>query len=160
MFEAIEYQKMLVNISKNEFAEDIVGILITRPELHVGKEIMKCLNYYHHASGECVNFYLPGYGAYWYGAYPNGEVVSKIDDVDWSFSDKLFNSFKNDLENYSKWEYSGESELMLLSCKNGVFSFDNAIIRHLDQMLRYKVINSVSAFFESLFRVKKKIYIE
>lgn len=33
--------------------------------------------------------YLPGYGAYWYGAYPDERVVSKIDGTEWSYSDKM-----------------------------------------------------------------------
>ena len=56
---------------------------------------------------------MPGYGAYWYESYPDGQVVTKIEGVDWSFSDKMFVCFINDLETYSKWEYSGESELLM-----------------------------------------------
>lgn len=66
MLEAITYQAMLEDISRNNILEDTIGILITRPELEVGKDILSSLNYYHHASSKNVNFYLPGYGAYWH----------------------------------------------------------------------------------------------
>lgn len=56
------------------------------------------LNYYHHVTGNNLNFYLPGYGAYWYGTYPDGQVVFKIDGTEWSYSDKMFVEFIEDLE--------------------------------------------------------------
>lgn len=62
-----------------------------------------CLNYYHHLSKENTNFYLPGYGAYWYGTYPDGRVVTKIDGVEWSFSDAMFVQFIENLEEHSTW---------------------------------------------------------
>ena len=39
MLEAITYQAMLEDISRNNILEDTIGILITRPELEVGKDI-------------------------------------------------------------------------------------------------------------------------
>ena len=98
MLEAITYQAMLEDISRNNILEDTIGILITRPELEVGKDILSSLNYYHHASSKNVNFYLPGYGAYWHGTYPDGRVVTKINGVDWSFSDSMFVQFVGELQ--------------------------------------------------------------
>jgi len=156
VFEAITYQNMLRDISNNQIIEDSIGILITRPELEGGKSIIDSLNYYHHLSRENTNFYLPGYGAYWYGTYPDGRVITKIDGIEWSFSDKMFIGFIEELELYSNWEYSGESELLMLEYRDGILSFDNIMQFHLDTMLRDKVISSVPAFFQQLFRVCKK----
>jgi len=88
---------------------------------------MGSLNYYHHLSGKNINFYLPGYGAYWYGSYPDGQVVAKINGVEWSYSDQMFIDFINDLETYSKWRYSGETELLMLEYKEGKLSFDDVV---------------------------------
>ena len=41
-------------------------------------------------------------------------MVTTIDGVEWSYSDKMFVKFTNQLETYCKWRYSGESELLLL----------------------------------------------
>lgn len=153
MLEAVTYQGMLNDISRNEIREDTIGILITRPDLEVGKSIMDSLNYYHHATGKNINFYLPGYGAYWYKTYPDGKNVSKIDGVDWSYSDKMFVNFIGDMEKYSKWEYSGESELLMLEYKDGILSFDGMMRFYLDDMLRDNVITSVSAFVTKLSKV-------
>lgn len=156
MLEAVTYQGMLRDISNNEVREDTIGILITRPDLEVGKNILGSLNYYHHATGDNINFYLPGYGAYWYGTYSDGQVVTKIDGAEWSYSDKMFVGFIKDLEKYSTWKYLGESELLMLEYKDGRLSFDGMVRFYLDNMLRDKVIVSVDSFFQQLFRICTK----
>ena len=137
MLEAITYQDVLNYIKNNRLSEDTIGILITRPDLDTGKSILKSLNYYHHLSGENMNFFLPGYGAYWYGNYSDGRVVTTIDGVEWSYSDKMFVKFTKQLETNCKWCYSGESELLLLEYKNNEISYDKVLRFYLDNMLRF-----------------------
>ncbi len=156
MLEAITYQEMLNDIQNNQIKEDTIGILVTRPDLEGGKSILSSLNYYHHLSGKSANFYLPGFGAYWYETYPDERVVAKIDGIEWSYSDKMFVDFINALEAYSKWQYSGETELLMLEYKDGILSFDNMIQFYLDNMLRDNIIVSVPAFFQQLFRIYNK----
>lgn len=153
MLEAITYQDMLRDIAYNRIKEDIIGILFTRPDLDVGKSILNSLNYYHHLSGYNTNFYLPGYGAYWYGKYPDGQVVTRINGTEWSFSDKMFVDFVNDFEKYSRWEYSGESELLMVEYKDGRLFYDRVIQFYLDNMLRDNVIVSIPSFFQELLRI-------
>lgn len=152
MLEAITYQDILNYIKNNRLSEDTIGILITRPDLDTGKSILKSLNYYHHLSGENMNFFLPGYGAYWYGNYSDGRAVTTIDGVEWSYSDKMFVKFTKQLEANCKWRYSGESELLLLEYKNNEISYDKVLRFYLDNMLRDDVILSIPSFFQSLFR--------
>lgn len=153
MLEAITYQDMLKDIAYNRIREDTIGILFTRPDLDVGKSILNSLNYYHHLSSYNTNFYLPGYGAYWHESYPDSRVVTQIDNVEWSFSDKMFIDFVNDFEKYSKWKYSGESELLMVEYKDGRLFYDHVIQFYLDNMLRDKVIVSIPSFFQQLFRI-------
>lgn len=101
-----------------------------------------------------MNFYLAGYGAYWPNSeYPDGKIVSVIDGVNWSFSNQKFVQFISELEKYSKWSYSGESELLLIELKNGILSYKNVMLFHLDNMIRDNVIQSIHLFFEQLFRI-------
>lgn len=158
MLEAMTYQDMLSDINKNArkngIINDTIGILITRPDLPTGKQIMNSLEYFHFRTGKSVNFYLPGYGAYWTKYdYPDGIVVTRINGVEWSFSNEMFVSFIQNLEHYSKWQYSGESELLLVELKDNVLSYQNTMQFHLDNMLRDRVIGSIPQFFETLFRV-------
>ena len=158
MFEALTYQIMLREISENVekygILDDRIGILITRPDLPTGKYILDSLEYFHFRTGKSLNFYLPGYGAYWPNSeYPDGKVVTTIDGVNWSFSNQMFAQFISELETYSKWSYSGESELLLIELNNGILSYKNVMVFHLDNMIRDNVIKSIYSFFEQLFRI-------
>lgn len=158
MYDALTYQIMLEDIKYNTrqhgVLDDTIGILVTRPDLPTGKDILNSLEYFHFRTGEYVNFYLPGYGAYWPKSdYPDGKVVTMIDGVNWSFSNQMFTKFISDIERYSKWQYSGESELLLVEMKNGILSYENMMQFHLDNMFRDGVINSVHQFFEQVFRI-------
>lgn len=159
MINALTYQEMLRKINDNAREEglidDYIGILITRPDLETGQSILNSLEYYHHLTGKNVNFYLPGYGAYWYGAYPDEKVVAEIADIQWSFSNKAFVEFIQDMEEYSNWEYSGESELLLVRTENGILTYEVMMQFHIDNMLRDGVIWSISAFFQQLSRLFK-----
>ena len=115
---------------------------------------MDSLEYFHFRTGKSLNFYLAGYGAYWTNSeYPDGKVVTVIDGVKWSFSNQKFVQFISELEIYSKWSYSGESELLLIELKNGILSYENVMSFHLDTMIRDNVIQSIHLFFEWLFRI-------
>lgn len=94
MIDAITYEDMLECIDNQNQPEDIVGILITRPDLNTGNEIVKSLNYYHHLTSHNINFYLPGYGAYWNPEkYQDMNDVTTIDGIKWYFSNKAFVEF-------------------------------------------------------------------
>lgn len=161
MLDALTYQEMLRNIKQNmEYLgvkDDTIGILITRPDLSTGKNILDSLEYFHFRTGKSVNFYLPGYGAYWTeGTYPDGKKVTSINCVDWWFSNKMFSDFISNLEKHSKWKYSGESELLLVDLKKGILSYENVLQFYLDDMLRSGVITTVHNFFEQLFRIMRE----
>ena len=158
MYEALTYQIMLEDISDNikkyGILNDTIGILVTRPDLPSGKSILNSLEYFHFRTGKTLNFYLAGYGAYWPNSeYPDGKIVSVIDGVNWSFSNQKFVQFISELEKYSKWSYSGESELLLIELKNGILSYKNVMLFHLDNMIRDILIQSIHLFFEQLFRI-------
>lgn len=152
MLEAIIYDSMLKNIEEHKIEQDTIGILLTRPTSKAGKDIVETLPYYHHRSGKSINFYLPGYGAYWYDVYPDKENVTMIGDVQWSFSNQKYVEFIEALEEHSKWKYSGESELLLIEYTNGKLDYSNVLRFHLDEMLRDEAIPSINVFFENIFR--------
>lgn len=102
---------MLRNIARNSerygIENDTIGILLTRPDLETGRDILNSLEYYHFWMGNSINFYLPGYGAYWDDTYPDRKVVTEIDGVKWYFSNEMFVRFEENMERYSSWKYSG-----------------------------------------------------
>ena len=157
MINALSYKEMIEKINENYLSigirNDYIGILITRPDLDSGESILNSLNYYHHLTGPAVNFYLPGYGAYWGDNYPDKEIVAKIDGTEWFFSNKHFVDFTKQLERNAKWIYSGESELMLLPLINGEIVFDKILVFYLDDMLRDNAIKSIPSFIQQLSRL-------
>jgi len=157
MIDAITYTDMLKHIRNNELIEDTIGILITRPDLQTGNGILKSLNYFHHLTGNNINFYLPGYGAYWSGdRYPDMNNVARINGVDWSFSYKAFVDFIAALEEVSRWKYSGESELLLIPYHDEMLDFSGVAVFHLDAMMNDGTISSVSSFITGLSRCVKR----
>lgn len=156
MIDAITYEAMLEDIHDKKRNEDIVGILITRPDLITGEEIVRSLNYYHHLTSNNIDFYLPGYGAYWNSVkYPDMTVVTIIDGIEWYFSNKAFVEFIENLEDKSSWQYTGESELLLISYHNKTLDFSEVVLFHLDKMLTDNTISSISAFVTQLNRLLK-----
>jgi len=157
MIDAITYTDMLKHIRNNELIEDTIGILIARPDLHTGNSILKSLNYFHHLTGNNINFYLPGYGAYWSGdRYPDMNNVARINGVDWSFSYKSFVDFIAALEEVSRWKYLGESELLLIPYHAEMLDFSEVAVFHLDAMMNDGTISSVSSFITGLSRCVKR----
>ena len=75
-----------------------------------------------------------------------------INGTQWSFSNLKYVEFIDALEKHSRWEYSGESELLLIEYSNGKLDYSNVLRFHLDAMLEDKAISSVNAFFEDIFR--------
>lgn len=156
MIEAITYADMLMHIRNNDLVEDTIGILLTRPDLQTGEEIISSLNYYHHLTGHNINFYLPGYGAYWNNTeYPDMRPAAEINGVNWSFSDKAFVSFVGTIEDVSRWKYSGESELLLISYHDQNLDYSSVALFRLDAMLKDDAISSISSFITHLSRNAK-----
>lgn len=157
MLEAITYDKMLKDINDNKRNDSIIGILIAHPASEFTKSILDRISFFHPRSGKYTNIYFVGYGAYWNNAtYADMENICKINSVQWSFSSKMFSDLIFDLEEKSKWEYSGETELILLNYKNGVFDFSNCLILWLDQMIRDNAIRSPEWLFEKIFRYSRE----
>lgn len=154
MINALTYQEMLKTIQNNfqnkGVTDDFIGVLLTRPDLDTGKSILNSLEYYHHLTGKNINFYLPGFGAYWGDEYPDKKVVAEIESTQWYFSNKQFVLFVEDMQIYSKRLYSGETELLLICFRDGILTYDGMLIFYLDDMLRDKVIDSIPKFFQQL----------
>lgn len=157
MINALTYEEMIKKINENYIERglrnDYIGVFVTRPDLESGKSILNSLNYFHHLTGPSINFYLPGFGAYWGDNYPDKKVVAIINETEWYFSDEQFVKFTKKLERNSKWIYLGESELILLPLIEGKIDFQKILIFYLDDMLRDGAIKSVSAFFQQLSRL-------
>ncbi len=155
-----KYQTIKIEEENNS---KLIGILFSHPKTTLAKsEIIDHLAQFHVRSGEAVDFFCVGYGAYWPPEhFADQRPVVTIEGVDWLFSEQAFSNIIDDLENNSKWLYSGETELILVAAvkkKTGIIEIDysNAIVCNLEAMSKDKAFTSVRAFFEGLFKYAKK----
>lgn len=136
----------------------IIGILLARPAHKIAREeILNDLENFHVKSGDSIDFFLPGYGAYWDDRYSKDkQVVATIRDTDWYFSNILFVQFVHELEKSIKWRYSGECELLLLSVDRNSsdsdpLSFSAGITINITELINDKLISSVANLFYKIF---------
>jgi len=148
-----------IEVIHPESSSKLIGLLFCHPKSEIGEKYLRPrINYYHHRSGKFVDFYCAGYGAYWPpGHYLDQEIVVNLKGTKWQFSDSAFNSIREDLEIRTNWTYSGESDLILLTArksdsKDSILDFTTAIACNLEQMEKDGAFNSVSSFFEDIFR--------
>lgn len=153
------YQTVQVHETRNS---KLVGIQFCHPKSSLAKaEIIGHLSHFHLRSGEAVDFFCVGYGAYWPAEhFADQTPVAKIDGVDWLFSDSAFSSAIDEFEKETNWKYSGETELLLVTARkegNGsaTLDYETAIVCNLEAMAQDKAFSSVRSFFSKIFHFAK-----
>lgn len=141
----------------------MVGLLFASPHAPLAKtEIIPRLNYYHHRSGEHINFFCAGYAEGWPGKQIDGRTYDKTEKEGWVFSDEKFNDLRREIESMSRWKYSGDTDLILTNAhydhgsRSAYLDFSAAIVCKLDEMKSDGAIASVASFFEDIFRYAEK----
>lgn len=155
MFAASTYEE-IEQIEKNIENMEIVVFLFARS---TETDILKEFEYIHYSSARYCSIYAIGYT-------DNPEKAQmatyrKVDaamENEWYFSMKAFNDFKEKLQDRINWEYSGETELLILQNNpggNNVLNFQNYVAIDVNQGLREGYIDSFQRFMESLIRSAK-----
>ena len=139
----------------------MVGLLFAPAEVRLAREeIVPSLEYFHHRSGNHIDFFCGGYSRF---GFTPGEKPVTDDDPPWMFSHELFDRFRRDIERRSRWHYSGEADLLLMNgrcatdCKTATLDFSSTIVCDLDRMIRDKAIHSVRRFFEDVLRFAEEV---
>ena len=151
------------NVSVSEMRDSkLIGILLAHPKASLPKkEIINLLPHFHLRSGEAIDFFCVGYGAYWPPEhYSDQNKVTSIEGVDWLFSEQAYSNVIDELEASSKWKYSGETELLLISAvkktEELILDYNTAIVCNLELMSKDGAFTSVKAFFTDLFNYSKQ----
>lgn len=156
MFEALTYEHMINKLKEQSPCTKNIGILFCNPKDKFAKEqVLDKIDQFYHGSSKHIDFYLPGYGAYWNDIYKDKEVACTVDGTDWYYSAKEYRNFINKLEDVCKWEYSGECEVLFFEYNNGKLDFKNSISIWLDKSVKNNDIYSVASEFEKIFRMCK-----
>jgi len=147
--EIIEYERRIENM-------EIVVFLFVKPTSQDAIDIVHEFEYIHYNSEKYCSVYAIGYtDDPEKGASSHYKKVAEIIERDWFFSNKEFVEFKNNLEGRIKWEYSGETEVLILQNNpNGrdPLNFSNYVSIDVNKGLREGYIDSFQRFMESLIR--------
>lgn len=147
--EVVKYERCIEN-------KEIVVFLFVRPTNQDAIEIIQEFEYIYYNSAKYCSIYAIGYSN-----DPHKQVdrhyrkVSEIINHDWYFSSKAFVEFKNNLERRIKWDYSGETEILILQNNPGgkeSLNFSNYVAIDVNKGLREGYIDSFQRFMESLIR--------
>jgi len=132
-------------------SERLKALLFARPESETTqKQILPHLTYFHFESGDRFDFVCVGY----FQASGAEPVVARVDDKDWSFSDREFIQIKNELQSKTNWKYSGGADLILCNeiTEGSVKSLDtrSAMCLSIDKLLKDSSILSFENFFQGI----------
>lgn len=158
MFAASTYEE-IIEIERTIENLEIVVFLFVRPTSQNAMDIIKEFEYIHYNSEKYCSIYAIGYTDDF--TKVNDSSYRKIQSIlnnDWYFSDKAFVAFKNKLESRIKWNYSGETEILILQNnlnKNNPLNFSNYVAIDVNKGLRDGYIDSFQLFMESLIRSSK-----
>lgn len=132
---------------------DIIGVLFAPPYTRVGREnIAPRLGYLDGRTGQHIHFFCAGYGGYGFAddivpvgdmRYDNGVVIP------WGFSQRKFVGFLSEIEGSTRWQYSGESDLILAQPD---LTFDDCIVFDIEAMLKDGAIDQPSRLFEAIIK--------
>jgi len=136
----------------------LVGLLFAPPDSSLGEsEITKSLNYFHHRSGDKIDFFCAGYRRHGRAKQFVVEREVTSDSDPWYFNAIDFETLRKETQKSSSWKYSGEADLILLNATKSKSSQDvaldwsSAICCDLEKMKKDKAIESTRRFFEDIF---------
>ncbi len=123
-------------------------------------DILREFEYIHYSAGNYCSIYAIGFT----DDEDRGKEkpYRKVDEVhmdrNWYFSMKAFNEFKEKLQGRIRWEYSGETEILVLQNNPGqrdALNFQNYVAININKGIREHYIDSFQQFMESLIRSSK-----
>ena len=147
--EIVEYERRIENM-------EIVVFLFVKPTNQDATDIIQEFEYIHYNSAKYCSVYAIGYSDD--PQKKDSSPYKKVAEIigrDWYFSNKTFVEFKNNLERRIKWEYSGETEVLILQNNPGgrdPLNFSNYVAIDVNKGLREGYIDSFQRFMESLIR--------
>ena len=155
MFAANTYDE-IIRCEKEVENLEIVVLLFVRPTNQAALDIIREFEYIHYNSGKYCSVYAIGYSNDFAKAKDRCyRKATNVAGVDWYFSDQVFVEFKNNLERRIKWQYSGETEIIVLQNNPGMrdpLNFQNYVAIDVNKGIKEGYMDSFQRFMESLIR--------
>ncbi len=155
MFAASTYEE-IERIEREVENMEIVVFLFARP---TEEQILKEFEYIHYNSAKYCSIYAIGYTDDFTKVTDRTyRKVNALMQRDWYFSTKAFTEFKEKLQDRICWNYSGETEILVLQNnpgKTNVLNFQNYVAIDVNKGIKEGYIDSFQSFMESLIRSAK-----
>jgi hypothetical protein len=135
----------------------MIGLLFARPSDPFAKEnIVPELDYLSSRSGEHMDLFCVGYSR-----KPRNPRLHRrkptvtVKNINWWFDSESFDEVRQEIEQESKWKYSGGTELLIANARSSfdaaAIDYSSAIPCRLEEMQNDKAIPNVRQFFEKVF---------
>lgn len=144
----------------------LIGILFAPPYTKIASEtIVPRIGYLDARSAHYMHFFCAGFFGY---GHPKDEqricttVYPDTTKIPWSFDERQFAAFVEELEHVTSWKYSGECDLILVEPKfkfsgnEPEIAYSQAILFNIDAMLRDGAIESAAQLFEAVMRFARE----
>jgi hypothetical protein len=143
----------------------LVGIVFAPPNEPLARdEILPQLGSWHAHTGRTLDFFFAGYELRGHAdsrtKYRDVEIPG---DLEWCYSDDVFHSIRSGLQQRTKWQFSGASELLLTNAEwmpdegRAKVDFSSTMVCRLAEMKRQGAIGSVGEFVTSIFNSVERV---
>lgn len=139
----------------------LAGLLFAQPNSFTKEEILSGIDYFNYRSGKIIDFFCVGYHPHIPGS--KSPVITTVNNVQWSFTPKIFNDLRQHFEKTTNWKYSGSVELTLFNSyfdeneKIVKLDFSDVLAIDLKKAQEDKLITSVGEVFEKIFNIAESI---
>lgn len=142
----------------------VAGLLFAQPNNFTKDEILSGIDYFNNRSEKYIDFFCIGYQPDFFET--NLPALTKVGGYNWSFNPKIFNDLRKQIEERTKWKYSGSVELVLFNTYIDTVAdlvkldFSDAISIDLKKAKDNKLITNVGELFEKIFSIAENISTE
>lgn len=153
--DSFKYRNHEVNHSR------VAGLLFAQPNNFTSNELLSSINYFNNRSGKTIDFFWIGYQPAFFDR--NLPEVANLGGTKWAFNSEIFNNLRTQIEERTKWKYSGSVELILFNVNldrqtdKVELDFSDALSIDLIKAKNSGLINSVGELFEKIFIISETI---
>ena len=159
MFAVRPYED-IEKIEKEVKNQEIVIFIFAKPNTNMGKQVVSEFEYIHYNTYKYCSVYAIGYSDDSERIKKNN-IITTVNRTNWAYITKDFVDFKNKLEQRIKWEYSGETEVMILQNNidniSNALNFQNYVVINIEKGIKEGYIDSFQSFMESVMRRARSV---
>lgn len=127
----------------NNTIKTFVLVLVNKHDPRSATALLKIFTQNNWLWGDDIDFFFPGFK----------NPLSNTPDLKLNVLD--FAKSVKELENMSKWRYSGNTEFLFLEFKNCEISFEHTLSLYIDQLLQNHTISSIPVLIEDIIKASK-----